>query len=354
MNFEFIKPSDLKSWSHHPDMASFLPTWIDALVKAEGVGNIIECNFKKGEAAAKQGYDGRTNLSAFVLNIPAGESYWELGKTSAVRDKASSEFDDTAKDLGKHAKNANFIFVTPHEFPRVTKKNKKFGERFFEETREDWVSERKSEKKFLDVRVIDQDILTDWTNRHPVIAVDVATKFGKPIDLLGFTLPDSVVRKYVGRFESDLITPEILILGRSETTGYISAQFNHPDVRKIAAANLEEAIAFACYAYCGQAGQKIRRTKTLVIENPETIRRFSSYEGYTFILPVDLERDIHELKQKNNIIICSAISWDNISDKHSLRTPGRDRLEKYLKEVGLTETRVLSTMAGDLPVVWQG
>ncbi len=319
------------------------------LVRREGNNEVLECNFKKGEKAAKQGYDGVTKLKSEVLNVPGGETYWEIGKGTRVRGKASEEYDETVKDLGTDAKDINFAFVTSRVFPRTKQTNKKYGQRFYEGTKEDWLRARKKEGYFRDVRVIDQEVLVSWTNCHPAIAALVAGTFGQTIDLNGFELPENVSRKYVDRFESDKIGPEILILGRVETASFIGKDFTGFDIRRLAAANLEEAIAFACFAYCGQPDQQKRKTKTLVIQNSETIKRFEHYEGCTFIIPADLEREIQTIKQKNNIIICSAITWENIADKHSLRIPGSDMLAEYLKDAGFKDHRTLAMMAGGSP-----
>ena len=104
-----------------------------------GVTN-LEIRVREGTSAP--GWDGVATSTGSAY-LPAGELRCEFGTNQKVKPKADSDYAKRAKELGAEASKYVYVFATPRNWPSGQK----------------WVEERRAERKFADVKVIDAHTL---------------------------------------------------------------------------------------------------------------------------------------------------------------------------------------------------
>ena len=163
-----------------------LDSWVDANAQeAQGVivglvwrliaascPNPLERRFPLGDSIGQQGPDGILNVNVgYTPFVPYGKSYWEIGTGRGAGAKATDDYTSlTSKLPEKTRKQSTFVFVTPRSGRRDWKV----------EAQASWLEERRNNKEWKDVQVIDGTILTDWIHQFPAIGIWLAGKIHGP------------------------------------------------------------------------------------------------------------------------------------------------------------------------------
>ncbi len=96
--------------------------------------------------------------------MPDGRSFWEIGTGSKARDKATSDYSGLIDVIPEDVRRkSSFVFVTPRSGASDwanTWKNDGIAS---------WLEERRKRGEWLDVRVINAAILTEWVSCFPAI-----------------------------------------------------------------------------------------------------------------------------------------------------------------------------------------
>ena len=160
----WIEAHDLAHWGGTRDGQAKLPELVSRLILAV-YGPAAALRFPSDDSIHHAGWDGVCDAPSDSTYIPAGKSVWEIG---AQRDrgarKAQEEYDKrTANPLGANRLESCFIFFTPQRWPQ----------------KEVWASERRAERKWRDVRVIDGDSLVNWIELYPGVAEWLAVRINR-------------------------------------------------------------------------------------------------------------------------------------------------------------------------------
>lgn len=127
-----------------------LPALLRRLVLTTGI-DLAHVDFPAFDNAERPGWDGQIKADAATPWIPTGTSGWEFGCDRDVRQKAESDYKARVTSIAPEIwQNTTFVFVTPRNWPRTRP------------TKEAWVSAKRAEGKWKDVRVIDAGDLEQW------------------------------------------------------------------------------------------------------------------------------------------------------------------------------------------------
>ncbi len=145
--FLSFKANDIENWAAHNIPArSRFSVFLRTLIHSTGIG-LTEVDFPGNDDAERGGWDGKLQASEGNPWIPSERSGWEFGTNEDPRAKAESDYQ---KSLGATSEEEQadtvFVFVTPRRWPG---KNR-------------WVTEKRAEGAWKDVRAYDSSDLEQW------------------------------------------------------------------------------------------------------------------------------------------------------------------------------------------------
>lgn len=148
--FLTIKANDIESWASHNIAArSRFAVFLRTLVHSTGSG-LTEVDFPGNDDSQRAGWDGRVVASEGTPWVPAGRSGWEFGTNEDPKTKADKDYKKsvTATDANDRA-SMKFVFVTPRRWAGKST----------------WVTEKKAESSWVDVRAYDSSDLEQWVEQ---------------------------------------------------------------------------------------------------------------------------------------------------------------------------------------------
>ena len=139
---------------------------IRKLIHATG-RELQKVDFPGYDNAQRRGFDGSVSSSAAALNIPMGQSVWELSVANNVRRKADCDYIAGLSKLSndQRAKHT-FIFVTVRNWER----------------KNDWTQEKNKRGDWKEVRAYDASDLEQWLETTVEPQIWLAEKLGIPTD----------------------------------------------------------------------------------------------------------------------------------------------------------------------------
>jgi len=161
-----IKALDIEKWgSSTIEAQNLLPVLLRRLIQ-ETSRYLQKVDFPGYDNAQRHGFDGQVIANSVSLNVPEGQSIWELSVQSNPRGKAENDY-QARLDCLPVAERAetSFVFVTTHIW-KV--KNK-------------WVSQKNDTGEWKDVHVLDASDLEQWLERTFSVRVWLAEKMGIPV-----------------------------------------------------------------------------------------------------------------------------------------------------------------------------
>lgn len=148
----WVDATDLSHWADRLDSHSLLPELISRLIRAT-TQNTAVAKFRSGDSIQQSGWDGTCEVAGTYEFIPSGKSGWELTtQKDGIKAKADGVLAarvSAAQELDPIQ--TTFVFVTLRRWAQ--------GER--------WARDRRNEKEWLDVKVIDADDLVQWIGACP-------------------------------------------------------------------------------------------------------------------------------------------------------------------------------------------
>jgi hypothetical protein len=166
MAFSYIDSNDLKYWSGQTSSKSELPNIVSQLIRAT-TPELEASLIPKGISTYSGGWDGVVINAAATEFVPTGVSLWEMGTQQNPKSKAEEDYKKrVAEPLGQDLSASTFVFVTT---------------RLWKEQQQ-WIDEKKEEKIFQDVHVIDGDRLVEWIRTSPVVTQEIAQLIGRKVD----------------------------------------------------------------------------------------------------------------------------------------------------------------------------
>jgi hypothetical protein len=198
-----VDATDLHRWADRLDARSRLPELLRRLIHASP-SSIERIGFPAGEGVQQGGWDGVLIAQSTHPFVPDGYSVWELGVNSKVKAKADEDYRKrTAEPRGLNPNETTYVFVTPRRWGG----------------KDDWISERKEDGVWKEVRAYDADDVEQWLHQAPAVHLWLSIMSGKhpqtARDLETFWVDWSEVTY-------PPLSPVLLTSGREETLDLIN------------------------------------------------------------------------------------------------------------------------------------
>lgn len=331
----WVDATDLAQWGERRDGQSGMPELVRRLTFA-AVGQAASVRFPSGDSVQFQGWDGICELADGTEYVPSGTSAWEIGTQRArIRAKADEDFHKRSADpLGLDPATTTFVFATPQRFPG----------------KDAWVSERRAEGIWRDVRVVDGDDFVHWIETYPAVAQWLAAKLQRrPAGLRN-------LEEAWAEWTNSTMPPlaeHILLTDRDEDAAAIQKWIKEvPALLSIQAEAPEEAIAFL-YAALSTLPEPYRLSylsRCVIAGDDQTSRALVGVGSHLIIVLTDPNIAVaHQLVHDGHHVF--AVFGPDLSASapaRRLARPWRYHLEKALTLSGVAEPEAhrLATASG--------
>ena len=324
-----ITKDQLASWADTPESKANFPHLISRLIRATTAKD-TKVNIPWGSATYIGGWDGIVHSKEKTRYVPEGISLWELGTNQDPQSKANADYEKRTGDpLGYTPHDATFVFVTPRTW---TKK-------------EEWVSQKKEEKKWKDVIVYDGISLEQWLDEAPAVSRWFASQgYAGVCSSEGIITADECWEEW-SCSEQLQLQPGCVLAGRDVAReALIKLLEGDPSAIGVRASTKGEAIAFILATMKASDPELSGRffSTTLIIDQEDRFRSVSSSMQHALNLIVQLEStDPLGVATKNGHHVLVPLGADDVFSQESITLPAvdRDALIEALEASGLSRSK---------------
>ena len=323
-----ITRDQLGSWADTPESKANFPHLISRLIRGTTAKD-TKVDIPWGSATYIGGWDGIVDSKEKTRYVPKGISLWELGTDRDPKKKADADYEKRTGDpLGYTPHDATFVFVTPRTW---TKK-------------EEWVSQKKEEKKWKDVIVYDGISLEQWLDEAPAVSRWFASQgYAGVYSADGIITADEHWKEWscLGQLE---LTPDCVLAGRDTAReALIKRLEEEPSIIGVRASTKSEAIAFILATMKASDPELSGRffSTTLIIDQEDRFRSVSSLMQHALNLIVQFESpDPLGVATKNGHHVLVPLGADDVFSQDHITLPAvdRDALIEALVASGLSRS----------------
>jgi len=326
----WVTANHLEQWADSIASRTDLSELVSDLIRASAPA-IDDFRFPVGDSAQIRGFDGYLIAAGALPYVPDGESVWEFGVDLDYVSKANADYASrTDNPVSVSRENTTFVFVTPRKWNRP------------KATLDNWLSDRRAEGVWKDVRAIDGVALEEWLSTQPAVAANFARKLGL-MPRLGVQSTDDFWEEYATRFDP-VLTEAVLLAGRENQAQELVQQLRDQPYRHIWQADSpEEVIAFAVAAIrVSESGLRhFLESRTLVVSDEDAARQLAARQNLIFLPRAAALRIDSLLGQRNATIIPIGRDGPFRQGASLLNRPTGDQLVEALKTMRLSERRAL-------------
>jgi len=312
-----------KLWAGRRDCQESLPLLVRKLIRAT-TQSISSINFPSGESIAHGGWDGVLNISEENEFIPIGTSLWEFGSNIDPKSKAESDYSKrTANPLGFDPAESTFIFVTPRLWQK----------------RDEWIEEKKKDRVWKNILVINSEILEEWIESAPTVGSWLSKHIGKYPEG-GIQPTDDFWEEWISGPRIKL-NPRILLGGREKEKNEILKRTKTSSITIVEGLSREESLAFivACFVN-SQEHEEDFFSRSIIVDHQETFRKLAVHGKPLILIPrFDDEGVVNRaIQYGHTIIIPLGVESSGLgSDKIILPSIERNSFISALCEAGLSK-----------------
>ena len=333
-----ITTGEIENWADTIECRYHLPQLIRKLIIATIDFNSIKyLQFSYGEDVNTGGYDGELLTESENLFVPFGETVWEFGTTNNKKGKADEDYEK---------RKLNTLDKIPSETTYININGKKYRDK------KKWITEKKAENFWKDVRYLDAIDIDQWLELAPQIEIWLAEKLGKPTN--GIYTIEEYWKRWSDNKEAKIL-PEI-IAGESRTQEIEKVKEffkNDSGVLYIKSITKDEALIFpiAILEHIDNQEKNHLSSKTLVIDNRDSFNKIIQ-SSYPLIIVVKFQADCTDISgaiHKGHKLIIPLSPSDEInSDKIDLPIVSSNDFENGLKNMGIDgeQARLLTKNTG--------
>lgn len=255
---KLVTRNHLENWAERVDSKGDLPYLISRLVRATTPASTL-ADFPSGSAAYIGGWDGVVTCEEETAFVTKGTSVWEFGTEVDNKGKADDDYDKRKADpLGHIHKDCVFIFVTP---------------RFWKQ-KDKWITAKKAEGIWKDVKVYDSSYLEQWLDIALSVSRWFSSRIGSyPFD--GIMTADEFWEEWSIGPNGLVLQPEVVTAGREfEQKQLLKILQEQASIKAIKASTKNEAIAFiiAAAKLFPKSESEIFFSKSLIIDTEGNFR----------------------------------------------------------------------------------
>ncbi len=326
----WITKSDLKKWAGTRDCQENLPKILRMLLRA--ITTKVEVlSFPSGDNVHHSGLDGYLELNESVENIPEGKSIWEIGTTQTkIKSKAEYEYNNRlASPVDYDPKETTFVFVTPNVWKDRTK----------------WIAEKKKEKKWKDVKVINSEVLEQLLELAPTVGQYLAYKFlDNPVH--GTEAVESYWEKWSTSSSGELkLNHKIVLNGRESELDILINRVKNPSVTIINSRSKTESIAFIIATFFDNEELKDSfNSRSIIVDDVQTFRDFSNTKDSLILIPrfSEVDGEFNQAVNQGHVVIIphgTGIYKKSSEEEIHLGELDRDEFVNNLIVSGLTKEK---------------
>ncbi len=317
-------PSEFGNWVDKPDASHQFPELIRRLSLAT-VPQLHSIAMPSGSSVWRGGWDGVLDVAEGNQWVPNGRSVWELSCNSKPQRKADCDYRKRKKETHTFdPAQTTFVFVTPRRWSGKL----------------DWAEDRRRERHWSDVQVLDADDLQVWLEQGLAVASWFARLMGK--------LPDTGVVPLDEWWETwsaatqPCISPDLVLAGRrkhADTLGeWVQGQ---ADAWYVQGETSDEAIAFlAASAHAAPASWGATfLAKALLVQTAEAWRSLECH-SCPLVLIRDFTGPASSQRARVNghhVLIPLDLSQEPKGPGQTLPHFGRDETVEALMSMGFSE-----------------
>lgn len=350
-----VQAGDLDRYAPTRDSQAVIPELVYWLVK-QSCSNLVVCRIPYGDAVNQPGWDGMVETEeGFLEFVPKGKSYWEIGTGADPQSKATDDFRKRTDEIDdKERADSSFVFVTPRSS----------GSGGWNEPEQTKWLERRKDKGWKLIRVIDGVKLADWLREYPAIGKWMAKKLNLTANLGGLSTATEHWDDLISECAADdpPFPPKLFTVGRAGACEALQALFEgKTQVLMLFAESPQDVADFVSAFLVGldpdtsgtfsnrclyindeQAWRSIVETRSphvlvadprlgLETEEGAALQTIARRKGHAVVVP-----------------LCGAWSG-NSPEILKLRSPSQSQIESVLKESGYTDIRAreLARIGGD-------
>lgn len=227
---KLITATDLSRWADRLDAKALFPELVRRLILVSTGNSADRVDFPSDESIQLGGWDGicEQRSGANSQWLPQGISGWELStQRSGTLGKANADYDKRTAQPGElNHSQTTFVFATLKRWRPGSS----------------WVSTKREDKVWADVRFIDADGFAQWIQLFPSVGYWLATHLGR---VCPGVLPLADLWEEWRLSTKWPMTSDLLLAGRDdEAIGLLKWLYSDPAIRPLQADSSEEAAAF--------------------------------------------------------------------------------------------------------------
>lgn len=350
-----VQAGDLDRYAPTRDSQAVIPELIYWLVK-QSCSDLVVCRIPYGDAVNQPGWDGMAETNdGFLEFVPKGKSFWEIGTGANPQSKATDDFKKRTDEIDAEERaESSFVFVTPRSS----------GSGGWNEPEQTKWLERRKDKGWKLIRVIDGVKLADWLREYPAIGKWMATKLSLTANLGGLSTATEHWNDLISECAANdpPFPPKLFTVGRTGACEALQALFEgKTQVLMLFAESPQDVADFVSAFLAGLDPDTSRSfTNRCLYINDEHAWRSIVETRSPHVLVADprlgLETDEGAVLQtiarrKGHAVVvplCGAWSG-NSPEILKLRSPSQSQIESVLKESGYTDMRAreLGRIGGD-------
>ena len=334
----WVTARELEHFARSIGARDALPKVISDLILASS-SEITRIRFPSGDKGQVRGFDGVLVSEVQGLNVPQGQSYWEIGTDEDYKDKAKRDFEKRTREVSAAEQaNITLVLVSPWTWDSSDPKNKL----------EDWLAALKANSFWKDVWYIDGSALETWLERRPpVSALHARRTFAvKPQE--GVRSTDEYWTDFVGQF-NPILTEEVLLCEREEAAKQlIDGLLQSSNIVSLVADSPDEVVAFAIAAI-RKSPEHVRdflEGRTLVVDNMAAGRQLLANDNLVLLLRNDATRSPAQFSTLGSVLVPLGRVQRPGGTATTLARPSGFALGKAMVSMGLEENRSLSLARG--------
>tara|TARA_R110002110_G_C13450985_1_gene717079 strand:- start:12 stop:3452 length:3441 start_codon:yes stop_codon:yes gene_type:complete len=329
-SFLDIKAMNIATWPEKLDARPLLPAFLRRLVHTTGA-YVTEADFPAYDLSQRHGWDGYVRCESPNPWVPAGTSGWEFGCDANPRTKAEKDYKARNKLPESERRETTFVFVTPRHWPKKA----------------EWVTAKRAERKWKDVRAYDANDLEQWLENSLPAQAWMA-------DILG--IPSNGCQTLAGYWRGwasvaePAISPAIF---RNVVESYADRierwlQDSAAPTLIVSAASKEEGVAFLAAAT--QLSEKLEAfgQQAVFFDSSEMLKKLAGMtsEMIPVIFSGDLERVAVDVLSGRKFVVVADRNLGVASESVEVGPSSYESFQEAIKDMKLDEGTHVSVIRG--------
>ncbi len=315
-----FKAKDFENWTDSITSRHRLPVLLRILINSTCQG-LEKIEFPGNDDAEKSGWDGFVHSAQVTPWIPKGKSGWEFGVRKDIKLKADEDYSTrVALILAKERKDITFVFVTPRHWDK----------------KELWENQRRAEKKWKDVKVIDAIDLEQWMEQSIESQIWFAEETG--METKGVFTLDACWKKWIVDCEpspSEVLFDEAVKRSKEKVNQKLFNSLNESLI--ITSDSTEEALAYLFCLFTPENPELFMfRDSIIVFKSTELLEKLVSKPVHFIAVTAnrEVEKVIAQHKQNLRSILIYPRNTTNVEADIELDTLSNDLFKKALRIMG--------------------